>query len=244
MRWLRSVFSKFANQPTSQPTLEQSVLYTRLSTSTVTLNELWWNGTKQQWNDALVYYWTLIKPDHIPVEKQFEKIGMKDIASLSTQQFFDFLYHEYFFWKYTAANRLVTTRRQLMRYQAEDRMDELKQIQTELVSFDTSDTLRGLEIAKQIRGLGVAGASGLLAVLLPQDFGTVDQFVVKSLTKIQGLPKHDRIVQMNPESLTLQDGQLLIQIMKEKAKELNRQFEIDEWTPRALDKVLWSKGRT
>lgn len=98
MRWLRSVFSKCANQPTSQPTLEQSVLYTRLSTSTVTLNELWWNGPKQQWNDALVYYWTLIKPDHIPIEKQFEKIGMKDITA-----------------------SLGTTRRQFMWYQTEDR---------------------------------------------------------------------------------------------------------------------------
>jgi hypothetical protein len=39
----------------------------------------------------------------------------------------------------------------------------------------------------RIRGLGIAGASGLLSVLFPEYFGTVDQFVVMSLLCINGL---------------------------------------------------------
>ena len=46
-----------------------------------------------------------------------------------------------------------------------------------------------------------------------------------------------------PESLKIKDGIMLIEIMKEKAKELNKRFHTDFWTPRKIDMVLWSFGR-
>ncbi len=49
---------------------------------------------------------------------------------------------------------------------------------------------------------------------------------------------------MNPESLTIQDAYVLNQIMKNKAKHLNTQFQNSKWTPRLLDKVLWSIDRS
>lgn len=207
----------------------------------ISMTELWWRGTERQWKDAEAHYWELIKPDHITVEKYLEQINMDVIAAYSAKEFFHFLHDEYFFWKYTAPNRLATTRAQLMRYQTENRMDELTSIQTRLVSFDVNDTVRGLEIATQIRGLGTSGASGLLAILLPRHFGTVDQFMVAALSSIQDLPEHQRILQMRPENLTIQDGLILNKIMKEKARQLNTQFHTEEWTPRKLDKILWSK---
>lgn len=92
-------------------------------------------------------------------------------------------------WVYTAKNRLATTRKHLQRYQAEDRLDDLDRIRKELYEFDLEDIKRGLEIASSIHGLGIAGASGLLALLFPKYFGTVDQFVVRSLISIKGLIK-------------------------------------------------------
>ena len=84
-----------------------------------------------------------------------------------------------------------------------------------------NDIAGGRKRAKQRHGWGTAGASGLLAVLEPEHFATVDQFVVKALASIQGLPEHDRILQMKPDSLTPQDGFVLISIMKSKACDLN-----------------------
>ena len=36
---------------------------------------------------------------------------------------------------------------------------------------------------------------------------------------------------------------LLIQIMRDKAAELNKCFKSDNWTPRKIDKVLWCVDR-
>jgi hypothetical protein len=48
---------------------------------------------------------------------------------------------------------------------------------------------------------------------------------------------------MNPEGLTIKDGVVLIQIMSAKAAENNRQFQTTDWTPRKIDKILWTYGR-
>lgn len=116
----------------------------------------------------------------------------------------------------------------------------LAKIQKELFSFDKSQICPGLEIACKIRGLGVSGASGLLSILFPYYFGTVDQFLVKSLLCIKGLKEHKCLAQMRPEALTLSDGVVLEQILRAKAAEWNQLFQTDTWTPRKIDKILWA----
>lgn len=79
--------------------------------------------------------------------------------------------------------------------------------------------------------------------MYPDTFATVDQFVVKALREVEGLPERAALRRMNPEGLTPRDGVLLIRIMQRKAAENNRQFGIIGWTPRKVDKVLWTYGR-
>ena len=95
----------------------------------------------------------------------------------------------------------------------------------------------------QIRGLGTAGASGLLSLIFPEKYGTVDQFIVKRLLEVADLPELEAVKKMNPEGLTVKEGVLLIEIMQRKAVDLNQQFETDEWTPRKIDKAMWGYGR-
>jgi hypothetical protein len=72
-------------------------------------------------------------------------------------------------------------------------MKNLGYMQHDLFSFDRNNIQTRLSIVTDIHGLGIAGASGLLAVLFPSHFGTVDQFLVKALLKILYLPVHDTI---------------------------------------------------
>ena len=95
----------------------------------------------------------------------------------------------------------------------------------------------------EIHGLATAGASGLLAILFPNDFGTVDQFVVKVLNNVEGINYADELSKMNPNSLSIKDGVVLTKIFREKADELNKKFGTNFWTPRKIDMVLWSFGR-
>jgi hypothetical protein len=94
-----------------------------------------------------------------------------------------------------------------------------------------------------LKGLGPAGASGLLAVMFPTAFGTVDQFAVKALQSIPDLPESSIVAKTKPQQLSLPDAAVLIAIMRRKAAENNQVFQTLAWTPRMVDKVLWTYGR-
>jgi len=206
------------------------------------INKLWYSNDKSLWDKALASYFSsgLIKKDNVTLEREIHNLDPVTIKDMSTEQFYDWLYNVYFVWKYTAANRLATTRKSLSRYKFEKSMHELEQIHFNLFTFDINDINEGLKIANSIHGLGIAGASGLLAVLYPRYFGTVDQFVVKALRKIDSLLEKDLVIKMNPDNLTIKDGILLIKIMKYKAEELNSIFNSNKWTARDIDKILWA----
>jgi hypothetical protein len=101
----------------------------------------------------------------IAVFEQVKGFGFT-VKQMSINQFYDFLFHKYFKWKYTAPNRYATTAKCLKQYQS-GKMDELGRIKDKLFKFDINNIRRGLEIATTIRGLGPAGASGLLSLLFP-----------------------------------------------------------------------------
>lgn len=201
---------------------------------------IWQSHSESEWRAALEGYARYLKPENVAVEHEFENLDMAQIQALDDAAWFEFLKEKYFKWKYTAANRYASTTLHLQRYVAEARLGELHRIKRELFALDRSDIRRALQVAKQIHGLGVAGASGLLAVLFPADFGTADQFVVKALREVPDLPEGDALARMNPKALTLKDGILLIQMMRAKAAENNHRFGTDFWTPRRIDMVLWA----
>ena len=90
-----------------------------------------------------------------------------------------------------------------------------------------------------VNGLAVAGASGLLALVYPEEFGTVDVMVTRVLQQL-GIPD---VKDVNPKKIKLHDAQIMIEIMKHKAIGLNQIFGTNKWTPRLVDRVLWVAGR-
>ena len=209
-----------------------------------TIAELWNSLDAEVWNKALKRYWDFIKPANLELERRLESLNRERIRSLDEQAWYDFLHDDYFRWKYTAANRYATTTRHLHRYIKEGRLDDLFSIKQRLLSLIPSNIRRGLLLASEIHGLGTAGASGLLALLYPENFGTVDQFAVKALCDVPDLADAEKIKKMNPEGLTCADGELLIHIMQQKAAENNKRCDSTFWTPRKVDKVLWTYGRS
>lgn len=163
---------------------------------------------------------------------------------MSPKQWYEFLPTKYFFWKYTAPNRYKTTTTQLKRYLGpDDSLDKLFQIKEQIFNMDKNNIAAGLRTAGKIRGLGPPGASGLLAVLFPYYFATVDQFAVKALSGVSNLPDKSIISAINPDQIKIKEGVILINIMKEKAKRLNAVFQTTYWTPRKVDMVLWVSAR-
>ncbi|MBA3755020.1 MAG: hypothetical protein H0X02_01780 [Nitrosomonas sp.] len=137
----------------------------------------------------------------------------------------------------------MTTTQELRKYIEQNRLDELHRLKERLLDFDQQNIALGLRVAREIQGLGTAGASGLLALLYPKTFATVDQFVVKALRDVGNLLEAPVLNRMNHAKLTIKDAVVLISIMRSKADENNQMFQTDIWTARRVDKVLWTYGR-
>ena len=205
--------------------------------------ELWISSDPADWERALARYWSYVRPENFDLERSLDSLDLERLREMDSQSWYQFLRDEYFVWKYTAANRYASTTGQLQRYVDDDALDELDAIRRKLLSLDTDDIRLSLYAAEEIRGLGTAGASGLLSLMYPHKFATVDQFVVKALREVDELPEAQTIAQMHPEGLSVKDGVLLIEVLRRKAADNNRLFNSETWTPRKLDMVLWTYGR-
>lgn len=205
--------------------------------------DLWRSLSPIAWEEALQRYWHFVQPRNIALEHALDALDVRRLQGISPQGWYDFLHYEYFRWKFTAPNRFSTTTNQLRKYVEQNALDELDSIRRQLLNLDLNDVGAGLKTAKKIRGLGTAGASGLLSLMYPEHFATVDQFVVKALLQVGSLPEANALAKMNPLNVSVTDGVLLIGILKRKAKDNNHQFGTSTWTPRKIDMVLWACRR-
>ena len=208
-----------------------------------TVGELWNSDDVEPWEHALERYWTLIKPANIELEHEMEQLTPAAIEHLNAEEWLEFLQQRYFRWKYTAPNRYATTTAALRRQVDRLGADALLRIRDRILAGLDGPIDGALNAACDIGGLGPAGASGLLALLRPDAFATIDQFVAKALGEVSSLPEQAAVCRMSPEGLTVKDGVVLITIMRRKAASLNAAFDVDSWTPRKVDMVLWTYGR-
>ena len=112
---------------------------------------------------------------------------MDRLRGMDAEGWYDFLLKEYFRWRYTAPNRYATTTAHFKRQaEAAGGFEAMFQVKKDLLGLDPADIEGALAIPRRILGLGIAGASGLLALVYPKHFGTVDQFVVKALRRSPG----------------------------------------------------------
>jgi hypothetical protein len=205
--------------------------------------EMWNSNEPGLWQNALGRYWTFVKASNLELEKEMDRLDAETVKAMNPKAWFEFLLEKYFRWKYTAPNRYGSTTKIFRTYAANNELTALHTIKERLFAADKDNIQQYLSIASLIRGLGIAGASGLLAMLFPAQFGTVDQFVVKALAKIPELPERNLIAAMSPESLKLSEGTILLRIMRRKADELNQVPSLVNWTPRKVDMVLWTCAR-
>ena len=131
------------------------------------VSELWNSANEQPWNKALDRYWTYIQPRNLELEDETAKLDASIVQKMDAREWWECLHDKYSRWKYTAPNRYATTTRALSRCTVE----HLLSIKKRMFELDQNDIERGLRTvagaAGGISGLGIAGASGLLAVLFP-----------------------------------------------------------------------------
>ncbi len=200
---------------------------------------LWNSGSVSDWYERLLLYYHMPSVvDNYSLEIQLEMLKPEDVEAMTAEQFYDFLYSKYYVWKFTEGQRRKRCINLLKAGGTKD-LVRIKNDLFELFNKAPDGTKALMKTVTQIHGLGPAGGSGLLAILFPEHYGTIDQFVVKSLQKV-GLPEAQR---MDPEYLTIEDAVVLEDIYRSKARKLNSFSGGNNWTPRRIDMVLWTYGR-
>ena len=91
----------------------------------------------------------------------------------------------------------------------------------------------------RINGIGVAEASDILSLVLPQYFGTVDGFAVENLQKVYDEDSFygKKLKQIDPQNIAAYDAVTVIRIYREKAEEVTKIYR-RVVTPREIDMVL------
>jgi len=203
----------------------------------MSIRRLWEVGDEGSWESGLEEYWRRIPRARRPLEERLDRLKRAEVEAFDPDEWFDFLHDEYFPWKYTAGNRLATCRGHLTRFVDKQGGSALFSLRDRLLLVDPEELARSLWIAMRIPGLGAAGASGLLSLMYPLHYGTLDQFLVRALREVD-IPEAKEIGEMTPESLDGLAGVVLLRILRRKASELSERFG-KQWTPRMIDMVLW-----
>ncbi|HSH82593.1 MAG TPA: hypothetical protein VLA19_29020 [Herpetosiphonaceae bacterium] len=109
-----------------------------------TVAEVWNACDEGVWLRALERYWDYLKPADLEIVKELEPLDVEHIRRLDSHGWYDFLFHKYFQWKYTAPNRLATRRNRLRRYIETGTLATLYQIKEQLLTFDQENIKEGL----------------------------------------------------------------------------------------------------
>jgi len=206
-----------------------------------------WNSTDEaDWIRTATYDYMQQVLHHNPnngnLENYMDNLNVEPVLA-NSESFFTFLHDRLFPWKFSQGNILEANLNRLNamnavnREYAYNRMRELCHSLNGLCTNDIyqSDLIyNALSIHNYIDGMGVACASGMLSVMFPRLFGTVDRFVRISLCAA-GIMEPTA----NPEcDIDIDEAVRMENIMIGKSLS----FENENITPRVIDKALWTMG--
>ena len=205
------------------------------------IKSVWNSDEKIMWEKALENYQTAVKSNNTGVAEKLCAMSTDDFGAMSGQDFYRFLVGDYARWKYTDGRIRNHVQSAIEEFHQTHTDHEIKRVLDGILAINPDDIYLHLANITRINGIGVAGASGILALILPQYFGTVDRFTVENLQKVYDENSFygKKLHNMDPQSLSIYDAMTVIQIYREKAEKLNRTLG-DGWTPRKIDMILWS----
>lgn len=205
------------------------------------IKTLWNSNDKVVWESALSKYYESVKSDNNSVEEKLNGLTTDYFMSMSGQDFYRFLVGDYAQWKYTDGRIKHRVQHEIEDFHQFHTDNEFKRVIDSIFGLSPDDIYLHIANISRISGIGSAGASGILSLIFPQYFGTVDRYAAENLQKVYDKSTYygRKIHNINPTDISTYDAVTLIEIYREKANELNTTFGCDDWTPRKIDMILW-----
>jgi len=198
--------------------------------------KLWHSRDEAVWKQAVKDYWNHVKPDNFDLEIELNNLKARKHGDIP--DWYTFMIERYMPWKFTAPYTLAANRKTFIKWHKKNHTLFINNIK-HLYAIPKEDIEMALRLLTEFKGFGTAAASGLLSILFPKHFATVDQFVVNRLRDISNLPERNGMERINPKHISLNGGVFVINILKRKAAELNTLLNTKKWTPRKIDMALW-----
>ena len=197
------------------------------------INDLWDSRNERDWFIALDRCRLTLadRKDHELIEF-FHTVDLEYVRGLGVQEWYDFLV-KYCHWQF-AGNRL----QQKLRDLDKNSFEQLFSVKSSLVAIDQrdlADARKCLSLVRsaRIRGLDYSCASGLLALLFKEWFGTADSCILESLWTIESLPEKRKMQEILAWLNTRNDWRdsdaaLVVNIMRRKAAQPQHRFRHEQ----------------
>ncbi|HBQ93983.1 MAG TPA: hypothetical protein DD856_01835 [Sulfobacillus sp.] len=202
------------------------------------LNHVWHSNDENLWEAAANEYWNIPTVNaKRALEKRMEMIHQsRNVILSSPTHFYEFLRDDLYPWKLDSM--YISTQQRNLSHYHESVPNGLDIIRQRLAT--NPSTVRQLQIdgllnqMSVIGGMGISVASGCLAVLFPEHFGTVDRFCLRGFLTVtdDDLTDYFRDNVANPDpffddyrdQLRLHVAKLMILLYRRKAETLNANF--------------------
>jgi hypothetical protein len=205
------------------------------------IRDVWTSKDNSVWCSQIDAYWKHIeKQRKIALEEEMNNLNCQVISESSVGVWREFLATKYIPWKHKPGPfwRSIQTKF-LAQYAAQEQQDLLATLKSRIFACTPEKTRDLLEIVDEIYQFDMPSASGLLSLLFPSHFGTVDRFAIQSLQRIEEFKDDTKVQRIDPKDISLDDAVHAISIMRVKALENNNLFGTDYWTARRIDMVLY-----
>src|SRR5258708_7915240 len=151
------------------------------------IRDVWTSEDKSVWSSQIQAYWKYIeKQRKTSLEEEMGNLKWRLIAEATDDAWREFLAIKYIPWKHQPSPFWQSIQSKfLARYAAKEQQVLLAGIKRRIFAYGPEKTRELLSVVDEIYQFGIPSASGLLSLLFPSYFGTVDRFAVQSLQRIE-----------------------------------------------------------
>jgi len=224
-------------------------------TTEISLGSLWLSNEVSAWQDALAKYWNHgpVRAN-IDVERHMDRLTAEERTAIlsSGGALVEFLDRWYYSWKFFAIAPYDIPKHQAKvraEYAANPAKYDAIARQLGALNPDNVEQCLKAVASRSIPGLQLSAASGLLAVLFPASFGTVDQHTLRALQTLDDdravwlrrhIPDPKTFFPANNNDQGRHAAKLMTQLYREKARELAQLDEETGWGPRRVEMVCYT----
>jgi hypothetical protein len=205
--------------------------------------ELWHSNSPEPWDALIGAYWrqpTVRRT--LQIHKELEHLDREEVLGRAPEDWYQWLRDSFMPWKFEAHRVPVRQRDIDGQWATASGREDIERVRrTMVVAMERGGFEEAVSLAKSIKGIGVSAGSAMVTLLFPGRCATGDDRVVGFLRAVPDLPEHQEILGISdPKQLRICEATVISRIAGSKAADLNGKFGVQCWTPRLVERSLWT----